>query len=122
MQTNILKYDPSREYFFREGCYINELSNSEQDQELSIARVRVEAGETTRWHLLEERAERYLILQGTGEVEIGDLPPTEVRAWDLVLIPSGVRQRIRNTGTIDLVFIALCTPRFEEKAYRDIST
>lgn len=120
MQTKILGYDASREYFFREGCFINELSNSEQDPALSVARVRVAAGECTRWHLLEARAERYLILQGRGEVEVGDLAPAGVGAWDMVLIPPGVRQRIRNTGAEDLIFLALCTPRFEEKAYRDI--
>lgn len=121
MQAKILSYDASREYFFREGCHINELSNSTADQELSIARVRVEAGQTTRWHLLEERGERYLILQGTGEVEVGDLPATMVRPWDVVLIPPGVRQRIRNTGGEELIFVALCTPRFEEMAYRDMT-
>jgi mannose-6-phosphate isomerase-like protein (cupin superfamily) len=121
MQSKILSYHASREYFFREGCFINELSNSDDDPELSIARVRVEAGECTRWHLLEDRGERYLILQGSGEVEVGDLAPAKVDTWDVVLIPPGVRQRIRNRGTGDLVFIALCSPRFEVSAYRDIA-
>jgi mannose-6-phosphate isomerase-like protein (cupin superfamily) len=121
METQICRYDTDKEYFFREGCHINELSNSESDPELSIARVRVAPGECTHWHLLEGRAERYLILQGQGEVEIGDLRPARVGAWDLVLIPEGVRQRIRNCGTEDLVFVALCTPRFTEESYRDIA-
>ena len=121
MQTKILRYDKEREYFFREGCFINELSNTEEDPQLSIARVRVEPGDCTKWHLLEDRAERYLILQGTGEVEIGDMAPAGLKAWDLVLIPAGIRQRIRNTGTNDLVFVALCTPRFTEEAYRELS-
>ncbi len=120
MQPKIFAYDASREYFFREGCFINEISNSEQDQELSVARVRVEPGECTRWHLLQDRVERYLIVQGEGEVEVGDRAPARVHAWDLVLIPAGVRQRIRNTGDGDLVFVALCTPRFELQAYREL--
>ena len=120
MQTKICRYDRDKEYFFREGCFINELSNTEEDPQLSIARVRVEPGECTRWHLLEDRSERYLILQGTGEVEIGDLGPVSLKAWDVARIPAGFRQRIRNTGTEDLGFVALCTPRFEYQSYREI--
>jgi mannose-6-phosphate isomerase-like protein (cupin superfamily) len=120
MQPKILTFAPQREYFFREGCYINELSNSDSDPTLSIARVRLRPGDQTRWHCLEERVERYVILQGTGEVEIGDLAPTRVSAGDVVLIPARCRQRIRNRGGDELVFLALCTPRFEEADYRDL--
>ncbi|MEJ2394096.1 MAG: cupin domain-containing protein [Candidatus Thiodiazotropha sp.] len=119
MLPNILTYDPEKEYFFREGCFINELSNSDVDPDLSVARVRVRAGEQTRWHRLEERIERYVILQGDAMVEIGDLEPSRVSVGDVVLIPAGCRQRIRNTGGCDLVFLALCTPRFLEAGYRE---
>lgn len=119
MQPKIITYDPAREYFFREGCFINELSNSEADEALSLARVRVRPGECTRWHRLDDRAERYLMLQGRGEVEIGELAPAGVSAWDVVVIPPGTRQRIRNIGPDDLIFVALCTPRFDEAYYRD---
>jgi mannose-6-phosphate isomerase-like protein (cupin superfamily) len=37
-----------------------------------------------------------------------------------VLIPAGVAQRIANAGDDDLVFLAICTPRFEHSAYEDI--
>ncbi|MGD8909350.1 MAG: cupin domain-containing protein [Chromatiales bacterium] len=120
MQPRILNYVPEREYFFREGCFINELSNSDSDPALSIARVRLMPGDQTRWHYLEEREERYVILQGTGEVEIGDLQVTRVCMGDVVLIPAGCRQRIRNRGSDELIFLALCTPRFEEVDYRDL--
>jgi len=120
MQPAILKYDPQREYFFREGCYINELSNSDRDEGLSIARVRVIVGDTTRWHCLSDRVERYLILEGRGVVEIGDCEPQAVSAGDVVLIPAGCRQRIRNAGDADLLFLALCTPRFVPESYQDM--
>jgi mannose-6-phosphate isomerase-like protein (cupin superfamily) len=120
MLPNILTYDPEKEYFFREGCFINELSNSEADPGLSVARVRVRAGEQTRWHRLEDRTERYVIQQGYGVVEIGDLEPHRISVGDVVLIPAGCRQRIKNSGGNDLVFLALCTPRFVESSYREI--
>ena len=59
-----------------------------------MARARVTPGVTTTWHRVRETWERYLILSGTGVVEVGDLSPTPVAPGDVVLIPPGVRQRI----------------------------
>ena len=120
MQAQIRRYHPEAGFFTAELCSINELSNSEADPSLSIAEARVEPGVTTRWHCLEGIAERYVIQQGEGLVEIGELPATRVAPGDTVLIPPGVRQRIQNTGEDTLVFLALCTPRFVPEAYRDL--
>ena len=105
------------EHWIPEGCHIIELSNSERDPDLSVAKARVAPGVTTEWHQLRGTVERYVILSGTGMVEIGDLPPTTVKAHDVVLIPAGCRQRITNTTDKDLVFLALCTPRFKSSVY-----
>lgn len=120
MQPSILKLDTATEYFFEEGCYIIELLNSADDPALSIARARVAAGKSTRWHQLAHTVERYQILSGCGLVEVGDLPATEVNPGDTVIIPAGVRQRIHNRGTEDLIFLALCTPRFVPEHYQDL--
>ena len=88
---------------------------------VSIARARVEPGKTTRWHRLNGTAERYVILSGSGRVEIGELPPEDVSVGDVVLIPPMCRQRITNTGAQDLIFIAVCTPRFSFDVYEDIN-
>jgi mannose-6-phosphate isomerase-like protein (cupin superfamily) len=108
------------EYFFREGCHILELSNSPDDPEVSIARARVEPGITTRLHRLDGVVERYVMLIGRGVVRLGDSPPVEVGPEDVVIIPAGVAQQITNTGTSDLVFLAVCTPRFRPEAYQDL--
>jgi mannose-6-phosphate isomerase-like protein (cupin superfamily) len=120
MQAQILKTPESDEYFFEEGCFILELSNSEQDPQLSIARARVKSGVSTRLHRLVELVERYVILSGVGVVEIGDLPAQEVSVGTVVIIPPGCAQKITNTGAEDLVFLALCTPRFQKQFYQDI--
>lgn len=86
---------------------------------MSIARTRVEPGVTTRWHVLDGIAERYLLLEGEGLVEVGDSIREAVAPNDIVVIPPGVPQRIENTGSVDLVFLALCTPRFQQAAYLD---
>ncbi len=118
MQSKTVQADESREYFFEEGCHILELSNDPDDPAVSIARARVEPGDTTQWHYLENTAERYVILQGQGVVEVGALEPTLVGQGDVVRIPAGCPQRIYNTGKGDLVFLAICSPRFRAENYR----
>lgn len=112
--------NPDAEFYTAEGCYINELSNSDADPAASIARARVPAGVTTRWHRLVGITERYVVLSGTGKVELGELPAQNVAAGDVVLIPPGCRQRITGEGKADLIFLAICTPRFRKEAYEDI--
>jgi len=109
----------SAEYYTDERCHINELSNGPDDPAVSIAEARVVAGVTTRWHRLQGIVERYVILQGTGLAEIGDMSPQPVNPGDVVLIPAGCHQRIANTGKHDLVFLAICSPRFEKQYYED---
>ena len=120
MRALIRRFDIAEEYFTREGCYITELSNSAEDPEVSIARARVRPGVTTRWHRLAATAERYVILKGMGRVEVGDLEPRDVAAGDVVSIPPMCPQRIANIGTEDLVFLAICTPRFSQRIYQEI--
>ena len=120
MKEAIRRSNPATEFFTPELCFISELSNSANDPALSIARVRVAAGQTTRWHRLKDTAERYVILEGRGRMEVGDLPPQEIGPGDAVLIPPLCRQRITNLGDHDLIFLALCTPRFRPESYEDI--
>jgi len=120
MKASIRHRNLAGEFHTVEGCYITELSNSGDDPEVSIARARVESGVTTRWHRLRGTAERYCILSGSGRVEIGELAPRDVTGGDVVLIPPLCRQRITNTGTEDLVFLAICTPRFTDGVYEEL--
>jgi len=105
------------EYATDERCHILEVANDGGDEQVSIARARVEPGITTAWHKLDGIDERYLIVRGSGQVEIGDLAPVDVEPGDVVRIPDGCRQRIRNSGTRDLVFYAICSPPFRQQAY-----
>ena len=110
---------PGSEVLTEERCHILELSNDDSDPAMSIARARVGPGVTTRWHRVRDTVERYVILDGVGRMEVGDYPPQEVQAGDVVMIPPAVRQRIANAGEGDLVFLAICTPRFRPEAYED---
>ncbi len=108
------------EYDTPERCRILESWNREDDPAASIARARVAPGITTRLHRLTGITERYFILAGEGLVEVSDQTQRPVTAGDVVHIPAGCPQRIRNTGQDDLVFLAVCTPRFVSSAYEDI--
>jgi mannose-6-phosphate isomerase-like protein (cupin superfamily) len=112
--------DEEDEFYIDEGCHILEIWNRPQDAALSVARARVGPGVTTRLHRLAGTVERYLILSGEGRVELEGLPPHAVGPGDFVQIPAEHGQRITNLGDGDLVFLALCTPRFTPDVYTDI--
>lgn len=112
--------DPREEVPTAEHCHILETWNRADDADLSIARARVAPGVTTRWHCLHGIVERYLIVSGQGLAEVEGMDPAAVRPGDLLYIPAGRAQRIHNTGTRDLLFYALCTPRFRWSAYENL--
>ena len=121
MKPLIKQLDLATEYYIKEGCFVTEVSNSEDDPELSITRVRVEVGVTTKLHYLKSCVERSVILEGEGNIILGDLAPQKVSAGDIVIIPSSCPQCITNISNIDLIFLAICTPRFTESQYYEIS-
>lgn len=118
-----IRHDDGGEYFFREGCHITEWWNVADDAEASVARARVTPGATTRWHRLTGVTERYVVLSGAGRVELVEDGRTLVetlRPGSVVLIPPGASQRVACTGSEDLVFLAVCTPRFTPACYEDL--
>ena len=122
MNEAIKPIDLSAEFYTTEDCYILELSNTPADPDVSIARARVAPGVTTRRHQLVGTTERYVILEGRGRVEVGRLPPQDVGSGDVVLIPPSCPQRITNLGPGDLIFLAICTPRFLPAVYEAIDS
>lgn len=122
MNETIKRLDSGDEFYTPERCFIIELSNTPDDPVASIARARVLPRITTRWHRLIGTVERYVILEGEGRVEVGSLPPQHVKAGDFVRIPPSCRQRITNSGERDLIFLAICTPRFTTEVYEDLDS
>lgn len=117
MLPEIKQTDPAAEFDTEERCHIIEVANDDGDEMVSIARARVEPGITTAWHQLDGIDERYVIVTGLGYAELADLEPITVNPGDVVRIPAGCRQRITNIGEQDLIFYAICSPRFRQSAY-----
>jgi len=118
---------PRGEYWFPEGCFVDEWSNTPDDPACSICRARVPAGGLTRWHWLTTTTERYVVLSGRGRMELGAAGTAspivatttrEVGPGEVVVIPAGTPQRIAALGDEDLVFLAICTPRFTPECYQ----
>jgi len=118
----ISTYKPETEFYTDERCYIVEIHNRNDDEACSIARARVLPGVTTQLHALRGVDERYVILDGEGSVEVNGGPPTPVRPFDVVGIVAGTTQRITNTGDQDLVFLCICTPRFDPDRYMNMES
>ena len=109
----------NKEYFLAEGCHILELCNSSQHPELSIARARLEPQQETELHSLISTAERYIIQQGQGIATI-DKQQFIVNTNDVLVIQPNVSQKIFNTGDEDLIFLVICTPRFQPECYQTL--
>ncbi len=71
---------------------------------------------TTQLHSLTGVIERYVLRQGEGILEV-DGVKQKLRVGDQAVIPAGAAQRIENTGSVDLEFYCLCTPRFFPDSY-----
>lgn len=104
------------EFWTDERCYITELHNCDASPETSLALARVEVGVTTQLHSLTEVIERYIVRRGEGMLEVNGVKQ-KIKVGDQAVIPAGAPQRIENTGSVDLEFYCLCTPRFFPNAY-----
>ncbi len=102
-----------------ERCRIVEILNDPACPDVSLAEATVAPGVTTALHALDGIAERYVILEGSGQAEVGGVW-RGVEPGDAVLIAPGQTQRIRNEGETNLVFHCLCTPRFRQSAYLNL--
>lgn len=114
----IYPFRPESEFEIEERCFIVEMLSVRDDPACSIARARVKPGVATALHSVTGTVERYIILQGIGEVRVGQAAPQRVKPLDVVSIPANEPQSIRNVSDgEDLVFLCICTPGFRMEAF-----
>jgi mannose-6-phosphate isomerase-like protein (cupin superfamily) len=77
----------------------------------SLAHATVRVGESSTPHAL-KTSEVYYILEGEGEMHIGD-EVSNVHAGQAIVISPNARQYIKNSGTIDLKFLCIVDPAWK---------
>jgi len=120
MHAEVKKNASVKEFMTDERCFIAEIANDPDDEQVSIARARVRPGMATAWHRVRGTTERYIIAAGKGRAEVEGMEPTDVSAGDVVRIPAQYAQRIINTGDVDLIFYCVCSPRFRPENYETL--
>lgn len=87
--------------------------NDDLDLRYSLAIAIVEPGGTTHLHRL-KNSEVYFILDGVGEMRVGD-ETEDVHAGHTIYIPPNAEQQITNTGDEDLMFVSIVDPAWKEE-------
>src|SRR3989338_3425896 len=77
----------------------------------SLAHATVRQGEQSKPHAL-RTSEVYYILEGQGEMHIGD-EAAPVRSGQAIVIPPKATQYIRNIGSGDLKFLCIVDPAWK---------
>jgi mannose-6-phosphate isomerase-like protein (cupin superfamily) len=80
----------------------------------SLAEAVLAPGQATERHYHAETEELYVLLEGTGAMEIeGD--ERAVGPGDAILIPAGAWHQIRATGDGELRFLCCCAPPYSHE-------
>jgi len=87
------------------------------DLPYSLAQAQLEPGKSSYPHVLAESDELYIFLEGSGEAVL-DGAVQKVSAGDLVLMPAGGEQYVRNTGKTPLVFYCIVSPPWSQEQER----
>lgn len=79
----------------------------------SLAHAKIPVGKASLAHQLKS-SETYYILEGKGEMHI-DENVFNVQKDDVFLVPPNASQYLKNTGNIDLVFLCIVEPYWQEE-------
>lgn len=99
-----------------DGSELRELLHPDRDDinvGYSLACAVVKPGRKTLRHTLSS-PEVYYVIFGSGTMHVGR-ESEQVHAGHCVFIPQGEEQWIENTGRIDLAFLCLVDPPWEER-------
>lgn len=99
-----------------DGSTVTELAHPGHDPvgNQSLALAEVEVGGRTRLHRHGRTEELYHVLDGQGEMTLGERR-FAVGAGDTVIIPPGTAHAIENTGGVMLRFLCACAPAYSDR-------
>jgi quercetin dioxygenase-like cupin family protein len=90
----------------KDGSTIHELHHTERQ---SLAQASLDGGQTTQRHYHAATEEIYVVLEGSGELEV-DGDRRVLRAGEAALIPPGAWHEIR--ATEPMRFLCCCAPPY----------
>ena len=73
---------------------------------LVVSSTTLHPGKSTRGHSHPGKEEVYMIMSGTGKMQLDD-KEIEIVGGEMVLIEDGVFHRVHNTGDIDLYMVCI---------------
>ena len=99
----------------KDGSQIRELLAYRNSciEKQSLAEARLMVGAQTAAHYHQRAEEIYFLLVGSARMQIGD-EVLEVRPGDAIAIPPGQVHQITNTGNVELRFLCICVPAYED--------
>jgi mannose-6-phosphate isomerase-like protein (cupin superfamily) len=95
----------------KDGSTIRELHHTSLQ---SLAEATLEPDEATTRHYHRASEEIYVVLKGSGSLEV-DGETRTVRPGDAVLIPPGAWHTLENTGTSELRILCACAPPYSHE-------
>jgi mannose-6-phosphate isomerase-like protein (cupin superfamily) len=107
------RYEEIQPYTTKDGSVIRELMHpaTQGNHSQSLAEAVILPGSETLLHLHREAEELYHIIQGSGEMVLGD-EQFAVAAGDTICIVPNTPHRITNTGAIPLKIMCCCSPPY----------
>ena len=108
-------YQDAEAFTTKDGSTIRELMHPlhHAAQQQSLAEAIVPAGTTTLLHKHQKTEEFYHILEGEGEMVLGD-ETFKVAVGDTVCIKPGSAHQITAIGDKDLRFLCSCSPAYSD--------
>ena len=73
---------------------------------LVVSSTTLHPGKSTRGHSHSGQEEVYMIISGSGSMELDD-KKIDVQVGEMVLIEDGVFHRVHNTGNVDLYMVCI---------------
>jgi len=73
---------------------------------LVVSSTTLHPGKSTRGHSHSGQEEVYMIISGSGSMELDD-KKIDVQGGEMVLIEDGVFHRVHNTGNVDLYMVCI---------------
>ena len=113
---DVFNIDQVEPFVTKDGSEIRELLAHRNSciEKQSLAEARLPIGAQTTAHYHKQTEEIYFLTEGRARMRIGD-EIRDVRRGDSIAIPAGQIHQITNIGDVELRFLCMCVPPYEDE-------